>query len=346
MRRILIALIFEITIIPVFVTPGLSQEPKTRRPSFEVVSIRGNTSSNGGIPYTMDGGRFVATGTTLRSLIMTAYRLPNGEPFLSSQLVGLPPWADDSHFDIQAKVEDQEGAISPAEMRLRLQSMLEDRFKLNIRREMREQLVYDLTVTKNGRMKLSEDQTPLPPPPNGVAGLVPPNLSSLARGQLVGRMSASGIAWRGQAVPLERLVPMLRLQVNRPVFDKANLTGLFDIDLTFVPDSLTNGPLSTGPAALAPPIALNSGPSLFVALEEQLGLKLQPAKAPVELFEIDSVQRPSENWATRLQRCAEGSLAVGFAQKIDEMDIPLLFKEGWLRHQKEGPVPLRRRRGG
>jgi uncharacterized protein (TIGR03435 family) len=99
----------------------------------------------------------------------------------------------------------------------------------------------------------------------------------------------------GMAVSISDLVGMLRGRVNRPVYDKTNLKGLFDIHPAFTVDWTSNGPLSSGPATSQPSALTPRGPSLFEAIQEQLGLKLQLTKGPVEVLVIDSVRKPVES---------------------------------------------------
>jgi uncharacterized protein (TIGR03435 family) len=298
MRRLALMIVLGIVVMP-----AASQTPPSQKPSFEVVSVRPNTSGQRGGPPRIDGGRFIATNTNLRLMVQYAFNPPNGSPLLYSQLndysqlVGLPSWAEDFHFDIQAKVEDQAGPVSRDEMRRRLQSILEDRFQLRTHWEHRQQLVYNLVVIRPGKLKLSEDQTPAKRPDTSGPGPQFDPKAPLLRGDLRAVFNASGATSTGKALQISDMVGWLRGRVNRPVYDKTSLKGLFDIQLTFTVDSTSNGPLSSGPATSAQPSAASTprGPSLFTALQEQLGLKLESSKGPVDVLVIDSVQRPTEN---------------------------------------------------
>jgi uncharacterized protein (TIGR03435 family) len=163
-----------------------------------------------------------------------------------------------------------------------LQSLLEDRFQLKKRHEMREEPVYELTVAKNGsKMKLSSDQrSPQTLDAPTVADPIPR-----------GRMVIRGTTLEGKAIPIAALVSILADIAKRPIINKTGLSGLYDFRLEWSLDSGLATDQNGQPAA--PPNA--SGPSLTTAIQEQLGLKLESARRPVEVLVIDSVQRPSEN---------------------------------------------------
>jgi uncharacterized protein (TIGR03435 family) len=223
---------------------------------------------------------------------MFAFSLQDGPPLIASQFIALPVWVDDLHFDVQAKTEDQSRHLSRAEMRIMVQTLLEDRFQLKVHREQRVQQVYDLSVRKKDRLRLSEDQSP---PILGEGRVRSGPSAPVPRGQLVAAFRGSQANVTGNAVPMADFVLFLRGRTNRSVVDKTNLKGLFDFRLSFTPDSSTNGPLSTGPTVVAPPVSPGADPSLFVAIEEQLGLKLQSSNGLVDVIVIDSVRKPSQN---------------------------------------------------
>jgi uncharacterized protein (TIGR03435 family) len=163
-----------------------------------------------------------------------------------------------------------------------LQSLLEDRFQLKMHREMREEPVYELTVAKNGsKMKLSSDQS------SSETLAVPTTVDAIPRGRIMTR----GTTLAGNAVPVAPLVAILSDIARRPIINKTGLSGLYDFKLEWSPELMQGAGANGQP----PPSPNNAGPSLFTALQEQLGLKLESAKEPVEVLVIDSVQRPSEN---------------------------------------------------
>jgi uncharacterized protein (TIGR03435 family) len=265
--------------------PLAAQAPPAQKPSFEVASIKPNISSDERVALlTPPGGRIVATNVTLKTLMAVAYRLPE------SRIFGGPSWLTTDRWNVEAKAE--EGSIPDAArlpdptvtptLMLMTQSLIENRFQLKLHREMRELPVYELFVTKAGlKMKLSEDQGSTSAPTLPQEGRPTP------RGFL--KMGVSEIEANG--IPFANFIAGLAQQLRRPVIDKTGLKGLYDIKLQWTPEL---GPTSSGPEQ-APPPADSSGPSVFTALQEQLGLRLESAKGPVEVIVIDSVQKPSEN---------------------------------------------------
>jgi uncharacterized protein (TIGR03435 family) len=273
---------------------NLSQTTPSQKLSFEIVSVKPNSfgvsnrnSSIGGA-----GGRFVAKNVTLRVLMKYAYRSRTRD-LLDGQLMGGPTWMDTDRFDVEAKPEGDSRPIPLEEMQRMVQSLLQDRFQLKIHRQTREMPVYDLIVVNRGKLKLSEDQSPvilgtgpLPssdsaPPPRGAARLIV--------GSAGGILAAKGIG-------MGKLADSLQTQVDRPIIDKTNLPGLYDISLRFAPESdpLVGAPL-TATAPGVPATSDPTAPPLFSAIQDQLGLKLQPGTGIVEVIVIDTVQKPSEN---------------------------------------------------
>jgi len=254
--------------------PAVSQTA-AQKPAFEVASIKPNNSGSSSSRSSTDGtsGYFRATNATLRSLILSGYRL------FDFQLVGGPDWITTARFDIEAKVDRAALPLpktpigEPDPMSLMLQSLLEERFQLKTHRETREQPVFTLTVTKSGTrlMRTVEGRS-------GPGGL--------SAGSSRSSTTAAGTEMSGSGMTISRIANMLSGPAGRPIIDKTNLSETYDFVLKFAPvQNLTAGD----------PGADSSGPSLFTALEEQLGLKLESAKGPVEILVIDSVQKPSEN---------------------------------------------------
>jgi uncharacterized protein (TIGR03435 family) len=215
------------------------------------------------------------------------------------RVVGGPSWSETDRYDIEAKSEGPQAPLQPM-----LQAMLEDRFKLKVHRETRDLPVYELVVVKSGlKMKLSEDQTPPQPPapvpgnpgpaagPPTPFGAGPRPRGTSGRGSINGRMT-----FEGSAVPVDRLVGTLQGMVDRPVIDKTGLTGLFDIKLQWVPGAeAPPSPFGPNPNAPPPPPPDDSAPTIYTALQEQLGVRLESSKGPVEVVVIDSAQKPAEN---------------------------------------------------
>ncbi len=313
--------------------PLVSQNtPTPAKPSFEVVSIKPtapNLGLRGGGPR---GDRFTVSGLSLKELVQMAYGRPNtnGIPIGQTQVIGGPSWIDSDRYDVQAKADCGGGVISREQSQLMIQSMLEDRFQLKAHKETRELPVYDLVVGKDGaKLKSSADQTlpaiaagggpqicgpapslpaALPPPPG--PGQRGPNMANMPRGAMLMMMNPSGMTMQATSVPIGNMITLLQQFVGRPVIDKTELKGLFDIKLTFSPEGLTfpggrgggPGPGPGGPAIvggqpagpLAPTDAAEPVPSLFTAIQD-LGLKLESTKGAVEVVVIDSAQKPTEN---------------------------------------------------
>ncbi len=246
----------------------LVAQPTSAPPlKFEVASVRPVDQSVGvGVGIGIAQGRFVANNVSLQMLIGFAYDVPN------QQISGGPKWLDSAYFSIEAKADSSlqtpPGFAGNVPMRLMLQSLLADRFKLAIHKEAREGQVYELVLDKAGS-KLRD-----------VGGL--PGQLRFGRGELIGR-----------GVPIESLVKQLSPQLEAPVIDMTGLRGLYDFDLKWEPDPSLAGARPRGTdASLLPD---QSGPSIFTAVQEELGLKLRSAKAPIEILVIDHVERPDQN---------------------------------------------------
>jgi len=217
---------------------------------------------------------------TLRALIRLAYG--NASLFRpEEQIVGGPGWIDSDRFDIDAKaaaefVPDADGVTRQHLAMLR--TLLEDRFQLRARMEKRELPIYELVrARKDGALgpdlKVSTlDCRPgAPPPPAGVKCGV----------------SSDGPALVGRGMPISALVAFLTISpaVGRLVQDHTGLTGVYDARLNFV------RPFVLGPGGAVPNPDTDSGPTIFTALQEQLGLKLESRKAPVDVLVIEHIER-------------------------------------------------------
>jgi uncharacterized protein (TIGR03435 family) len=315
-KSVFVAAMFTVALVPAF-----SHTPQAQKPSFDVVSIK---SSGPNPPANRGGGargnRYSVSSIPLRSLLMTAYgqaslgNVPPGQPIGQMQIIGGPGWIDFGRWDIQATMDCSNGPVSREQFQLMLQAVLEDRFQLKAHVEDRELPVYNLVVNKDGpKIKLSADQTPntlqATPAPYCVdpssapaaprpalllnANLRDPNFV-LPRGMLIAVGSPNGSLVRGAAVSLANVITMLQFQIGRPVVDKTNLTGLFDLTLQISEDAAETGAGTGASGAAAGPAAADPGGSIFSAFEE-LGLKFESAKAPVPVLVIDSVQKPKEN---------------------------------------------------
>jgi uncharacterized protein (TIGR03435 family) len=242
----------------------------TAQLQFEVASIKPNHSGGNRMGISMEpGGRFVATNVALKTLITMAYDLKD------NQVSGLPGWADSDRFDITAKPESGT-RVKDGDERVMIQALLADRFKLNFHKETRELPIYALVVAKNGlKMQASKGNAnfdddagakSMPGPGRGGPGI------RRTRGEI-----------NGANVKVDMLADQLSSIVGRSVIDKTGLTGDYDFALKYTPDS------ADAAAADSP------NPSIFVAVQEQLGLKLEAQRGPVDLYIIDRIEKPSEN---------------------------------------------------
>jgi uncharacterized protein (TIGR03435 family) len=246
----------------------------------------------------IDPGRIVVPAVTVAALVNLAY---GQDCFL---VEGGPDWIRSDRFDVQGLIP----AGSPiytrrdltegkaVKLQKMLQNLLSNRFKLVVRREMKEMSAYALVVLKDGKMKLSEDQTPPGAQPLPRAGdLMPGRGAPLARGSMSLLTTPSGeVTYSANAVPVWELTKILQGQVGRPVIDKTELKGLFDIRLQFARESSLS-PAAPGGQIAPQPISEPAGPLLSTAIQEQLGLKLESLRSPVEVLVIESVEKPSEN---------------------------------------------------
>ena len=252
-----------------------SQSSVTARPKFAVVSVKPN-KTDCCTGFGIGRGSSHGTHVTLQALIGLAYRVP------SFEISGDASWVRSDRFDFECKAEDP--TADNNQLRLMLQSMLEDRFGLELHRETRESAIYALVVSKGGaKIRLSSDQTPaddVSPTKPGDA----PNHGGL--------LSGNGLLV-GNGIPLSRLATVISPQLERMVVDRTNLTGRYDIQLRWTPDSRELQPDNGGTRPQLPNIS--DAPSFFTAIQEQLGLKLESTRGPVEVIVIDRAHRPSEN---------------------------------------------------
>jgi uncharacterized protein (TIGR03435 family) len=262
------------------------------RPKFEVASIKPSTEQRFMMVRPLPG-RLTATAP-VRLLMQNAYTVQ------SFQILGGPAWVDSERFAIEAKAD---GNASRAQIFLMLQSLLEDRFQLKIHRETRELPVYALVPARGG-LKLPppkegscvESLTDTIPEPAG--GRMQPAVrgqAPLARCGSVGVMAAPPVArMQGGKVLMPEFVRMLSMVLGRPVIDKTGFSGLFDVRLDFLPDEVTPA-LPPPPPDAAGASPDSNTPSIVSALPDQLGLRLESTKGPVEVIVIDRVERPSAN---------------------------------------------------
>ena len=278
----------------------ISAESKTpaQKPRFEVASIKPNRS---GSSYLTSNGfqacNYVANNATLKTMVTFAYRLPSGQVLPLDRVIGGPSWIETDHFDVESKRRNEADSISLDQVLLMVQSVLEERFQLRTHWSTQDLPVYDLAVAKDGlKLKKSENQTQLPPPagnpvlhcsgtPGGPPPLPAPSTGSSGgtepRGPITTTFDSSGVSITSTSVMVSTLVDFLQEYTDHPIINKTGLAGVYQFKLRFSPERL-------GVTRAA------SGPSIFIATQE-LGLKLESNKAPLDVLLIDSVQRPSEN---------------------------------------------------
>jgi uncharacterized protein (TIGR03435 family) len=289
--------IFTAAIVLPLGDPPVRAQPVTTAtsPKFEVASIKpckfGITRVGDSAPGRLSSGCFFLADVDGLGFIQRAYvRFAGGHsnPVRVLNVEGGPKWIHSEAFVIEAKAE---GGPSIAMMEgPMMQALLEDRFKLKIHRATRQGPVYELTVAK-GVSKLKPFQegscTPLPS-----AGPLPSPQPGHAYCKVMVSLPPGSVDAEGSE--LTDLSGLLSLILDRPVIDKTGVAGRFDIHLRFSGDGLTAGqhaPPPDAPVAAADP----NGPTVFTALQEQLGLKLVPAKGPIDVLVIDHVERPAEN---------------------------------------------------
>jgi uncharacterized protein (TIGR03435 family) len=239
-------------------------------PEFDAASIKPSKpgDTHGSMFNFTPGGGLTVTNGTLKGLIEAAYDVRD------FQISGGPNWLDSERFDLIAR-SAPEAAETLAPTRQRLQSLLAQRFQLRIHRETRGLPIYMLAVAKNGlKIVATDDSNAAAATPSGI---------QRSCGQMIGTRAL-----------IADLVVSLERQLDRPVQDHAGLSGKYDFRVNWTPD--------TGPCAMpadaanqAASISSSDAPSLFTALQEQLGLKLESTKGPVEVIVVDQAVRPGDN---------------------------------------------------
>jgi uncharacterized protein (TIGR03435 family) len=253
--------------------------------SFEVVSVKAsNSTDRRSSSSILPGGHFTAANRSLWNLIVGAYLVPE---YLIS---GAPDWIRSERFDIEARAPANvipTGLTARARTdftRRMIQSMLADRFKLAVHRETKEMPIYELTVSKDGP-KLRKAQN-----------------NACSDGQACHAWGPGNPGMRegfpGTSVDMDDLVDMLMGYTDRPIVNKTNIQGLFDIRLQWNPLPLTQQaatPRDDVPRERVVNADVSSLPDLFTAVQEQLGLKLESRRGPIETIVIDHVERPGKN---------------------------------------------------
>lgn len=254
-------------------------------PEFDVVSVKQDKSGTGMMRLMSNPDGFSATNVSAKLLIQVAYGIR--EDLIS----GAPGWADTARFDFEAKVAgtdvDNLKKLSQEQRRSMLQPALSDRFKLKVHNETKQLPVFELVVAKGGsKLKEATSGDTYASGIQGVDGKGHAGMMRMRPGEVT-----------GQGVPIATLVNLLATQLHQTVIDKTGLGGIYDLDLTWAPDQ-ESGPMfkgGDGPQQKSDTGLDSTGPSIFTALQEQLGLKLQSTKGPVETLVVDHIEMPSEN---------------------------------------------------
>ena len=267
-------LLWSVAVLATAVIPVASQTPPEQTPSFELISIKPTPANwRGGRFTAMNGAhQFVARNYTVQFMLMTAYNL------LPREITGGPTWIDSDAYDI---VGTTQGGVRPkrSDEIVILRNLLADKFHLTFHAEQKESSIYVLSVETNG-IKLKESAARADDLPTLINQMVPGNYV---------RLPARNASMAQFATMLQRVV------LDGPVMDNTGLTGRYDFDLEWTPDETQfEGRMRS--MRMRSILEEKSGkPDLFEAMQQQLGLKLESAKGPVEVAVIDHVERPSEN---------------------------------------------------
>jgi uncharacterized protein (TIGR03435 family) len=239
-----------------------AQSQPAAPPKFEVASVKPVIPGTRGGRLNTEPGRLTITNISLRNCIEAAYEL---QPY---QLSGEPNWVATERYDIVGKAETP---VGDHELMLMLQSLLAERFKLTLHHATKESSGYALVLGKNGP-KLHEVE---------LAG----------KGWV--RNNAGGMT--GQEVSMPRLAESLSRRLGLPVLDLTGIKGVYELKLEWTPDPSQSKNPAEGKDNPVESSADPNGPSIFTALQEQMGLRLEPRKVPMEIVVVDHIERPSEN---------------------------------------------------
>lgn len=246
------------------ITPAQTTPSQITPPTFDVASIHLHTPQpheHNQIWSASSDGNLTTSNISLKALIQFAFNMPK------SRIVGAPDWTTSQFFDIEAKSTDDtlnqrlhdlpSEQAKPIKLAM-IQALLADRFGLKTHREQRVLPIYELVAAKDG-----------------------PKLTPSKSGGLTINDGRDHFNGKGITMPL--LAQELAQYAGRVIIDKSGITGRFDIDLRWQPDD-------------APPTSNDAAyPPFFTALQEQLGLRLEPAKGPVDVLVIDAVHQPTAN---------------------------------------------------
>lgn len=260
-------------------------------PAFDVASIKAHKSEGMmmriGVRLTPDGVSI--TGASLSMLLLSAFGVPD------DCILNEPAWAKSDRYDIEAKVDPEDAPklekLTSKERFAMLVPLLEDRAGLRFHHETKEMQVYDLVVAKGGPKLEAAKPDEADAGTNGK----PP------MGTTMIRPSTQGMRVEGRGATMEQIAGFLSQQLGSTVVDKTHLTGKYDYTLEFASEMgggmMGAPPLPPPPpgGGSAPPPSADRAPSIFTAAQEQLGLKLEEHKEPVDVIVIDHMEQPSPN---------------------------------------------------
>jgi uncharacterized protein (TIGR03435 family) len=254
--------VFVAAVISAVPLRGQAPQARDKKPAFEVATIRRNTSLDGNVGMRIEaGGRLHVVNAPIFWLVAAAYSESIGA-LRPSQIIGAPSWLESENYDIEAKAANADDMSSFNKTRLLLRSLLEERFKLRVHREQRQMSIYALVRASNdGRLGPKFKQS--------TTDCFKASARCCFAGGPVGRVKAD-------AIPMDILTQLLGNATDRIVVDRTGLTGGFDIDLEWSPDQTAS-----------------DQPSIFTAVQEQLGLQLESTKGPVDVVVIDHAERPT-----------------------------------------------------
>jgi uncharacterized protein (TIGR03435 family) len=252
---------------------GPKDDPNVKMPAFDVVSVKPNKLGSGNMSWMTKPDGYACVNISLKTLIASAYGVRQ------DLVSGGPGWVESQGFDVDAKVagEDVEALkkLTGPQRNSMLQPLLADRFKLKVHTETKILPTYDLVVAKGGP-KLTE----VPAADLADDGKDPEHSKHPYM------MEVGPGTFKGQAMSLQFIANHLSFVLEKTVTDKTGLKGKYDIELKWTPE---------GPKAAGDDGSSDSTTSIFTAVQEQLGLKLVPAKGPVETLVIDRVELPTQN---------------------------------------------------
>jgi uncharacterized protein (TIGR03435 family) len=249
---------FILALFAISISVMRAQSGTEARLKFDVVSVKPNKSGEAALRFDVQPGRLVAVNMPLKQFIRAAYTLQ------LYQIAAVPAWVDSERFDISAVTQSNlagptvwtPGKFAPVQ--LMMQSVLADRFKMSAHMERRDALIYALVLR-------SRDTSKLVP---GVGACPPDCGMKIAAGSLI-----------AHNVPLAQFAEFLSQQTGRLVTDSTGLSGGFDFEVHWTPDSVQQSSADA--------------PSLFTALQEQVGLKLEPSRGPVDMLVIEHIEPPT-----------------------------------------------------